>query len=293
MKRTNTLYNILLLVVASFLISCGRHDADVKTITVSIQPIESLVRGIVGDDYTINTLLPSGSSPESYSPTPSQHANIESSEFTFIIGTLDFEHSIVHRLIDRDINIVNTGKDAAMIEGKCSHNHEVDHHHHHSVDPHIWLSLTELEKIVHNIGEAICTAHPDSVHYKANYEQLIAKIQAAHNRNKELFEQQSGSSFVIYHPALTYFARDYGLNQISVEHEGKAPTPATLTELAKVVDNCPSKQLLYQREYPLDTVQPTAEILGLIPIEINPLSCDILSELDRIANILSTPQDGK
>ena len=108
-----------------------------------------------------------------------------------------------------------------------------------------------------------------------------------------MFKGLEGGSFVIYHPALTYFARDYGLEQISIEHEGKTPTPAALTELAKSVNNCTSKQLLYQREYPLDVVKPTAEILKLNPIEINPLCCDILSELGRIPNILSTPSDGK
>ena len=122
---------------------------------------------------------------------------------------------------------------------------------------------------------------------------LITKIRTAHDHNKELFEELRGSRFIIYHPALTYFARDYGLEQISVEHEGKTPTPAALTELAKSVNNCPSKQLLYQREYPLDVVKSTAEVLELNPIEINPLAGDILTELDRIANILSTPSDGK
>lgn len=293
MSRFRITYFIIVC-LATLLAGCTNHDQKGKsTITVSIQPLESLVRGIVGDDYDINTLLPSGSSPESYSPTPSQLANIEQSEFTFIIGTLNFEHTITHRLSEKDINIVNTGKNAALIEGKCSHNHHINHDHHHSIDPHIWLSLVELEKIVHNIGEAICAAHPDSVRYKANYEQLITKICTAHDRNKELFEELGGSSFIIYHPALTYFARDYGIEQISVEHEGKTPTPAALTELAKSVNNCPSKQLLYQREYPLDVVKSTAEILELNPIEINPLDSDILTELDRIANILSTPSDGK
>ena len=183
MNRLRIAY-LILMCLAILSIGCNNNsNNDSKTITVSIQPLESLVRGIVGDDYNINTLLPSGSSPESYSPTPSQLANIEQSEFTFIIGTLDFEHTITHRLSGKDINIVNTGKNAALIEGKCSHNHHISHNHHHSVDPHIWLSLVELEKIVHNIGEAICTAHPDSVRYKANYEQLITKIRTIATRS--------------------------------------------------------------------------------------------------------------
>jgi zinc transport system substrate-binding protein len=40
---------------------------------------------------------------------------------------------------------------------------------------------------------------------------------------------------MIYHPALSYFARDYGLQQISIEEGGKEPSPAHLKDL---VDLC-------------------------------------------------------
>ena len=41
-------------------------------------------------------------------------------------------------------------------------------------------------------------------------------------------------SFIIYHPALGYFARDYGLNQLSIEFEGKNPSPAQIRKLVDI-----------------------------------------------------------
>lgn len=42
-------------------------------------------------------------------------------------------------------------------------------------------------------------------------------------------------AFMIYHPALSYFARDYGLHQIPIEAGGKEPSPAHLKAL---IDTC-------------------------------------------------------
>lgn len=279
---------LLLLLIAG----CAPQRIDKKVITVSIPPLEGLVEQIVNNDYQVVSLLPSGSTPENYSPTPSQLINIEDSEFVFFVGTLEFENTIAQRLLGRDVNIVNTADGVELIEGQCSHNHRVGSEHNHGIDPHVWMSLVELEKVVGNIGRVICEAHPDSVRYKANTEQLIGNIQQSHRRYGELLGPHKGDAFLIYHPALTYFARDYGLEQISVEQEGKAPTPTALAELAAAVDKLEIKKLIYQAEYPLDVVKPVAEILDVTLLEINPLNVNILTEIDRIANTLLTPDYG-
>ena len=36
---------------------------------------------------------------------------------------------------------------------------------------------------------------------------------------------------MIFHPNLGYLARDYGLEEISVEYEGKEPPPSRMKEL--------------------------------------------------------------
>ena len=292
MKFRHIIHIFITTLLVVFIAGCASSKVGEKVITVSIPPLQGLVEAIVNNDYKVVALLPSGSTPENYSPTPSQLINIEESEFVFFVGTLDFENTIAQRLAERDINIVNTGRDAELVEGECSHNHKVGSEHNHGVDPHIWLSLVELEKVVGNIGNAICATHPDSVRYKANFEQLMGRIKAAHEHYLELFEPHRGEAFLIYHPALTYFARDYGLEQISVEQEGKAPTPTTLAELAEVVNNSEIEHLIYQSEYPVDVVKPVAEVLGVKLLEINPLSVDILAEINRIANTLLTPEYG-
>lgn len=40
-------------------------------------------------------------------------------------------------------------------------------------------------------------------------------------------------TFLIYHPALTYFAREYGLRQLVLEEEGKEPTASSMAAVIR------------------------------------------------------------
>lgn len=297
--------NIYIIVAcfAAMLVSCGgTKQADGRKIVVTVAPLEGLVKEIVGEDYEVSILLPSGSTPENYSPTPRQIASLEGADMVFMLGTMDFEQQIVKRFENQQNNsFIDVCKGIKLIAGGCSHSHSHEHHdcdcehhshsehseHHHiGTDPHIWLAPGTLEVIVDNIAEEILAQNPDSTKYFANYERLKAKIQ----QRKELYREMLISApraFLIYHPALGYLAEEYGLEQISLENEGKSPTPAAVAEIVDRVKAEGIKSMIYQQEYPLDVVKPIAEILGVNLVEINPLSKDIITELDRIVGALT------
>lgn len=283
--------------------SCGRNDRSVqsdKVIAVTIPPLQGLVEQIVGEDFAVVCLLPSGSSPESYSPTARQISSLADADYIFTVGVLDFEQQIIKRIVNQQDKVVNTCDGIELLTG-CSHSHEGDesainyserHHNHHSkashihsIDPHIWLAPKQLGAMVDNIAEAIIEDYPDSAMYVANYERLKAMLKEREERYGHLLEGAS-SRFLIYHPALGYLAKEYGLEQISLENEGKNPTPSTLAEIVDIVQAEGIENLLYQQEYPIDAVKPIAEILRVNLVEINPLSKDIISQLDHIVATL-------
>ena len=75
------------------LMACGGTSVSKKRqIVVSIPPLAGIVEEIVGEDFEVITLLPSGSSPESYSPTTRQIASISTAEHLFYTGVLNFEN---------------------------------------------------------------------------------------------------------------------------------------------------------------------------------------------------------
>ena len=287
----NNLATIISSIMLLTLVACGGNVTNnSRQIVVSIPPLEGVVSAIVGEDFEVITLLPSGSSPESYSPTTRQIASISTAEHLFYTGVLNFENELLQRF-DREQNsalLTNVSNGIELLSGgDCGHEHHSEEHtHHHAVDPHIWLSPGTLEVIVDNIAGAIIEAHPDSLRYVANYKALKSKIAA----QKELFRERlvgAPREFLIYHPALGYLADEYGLEQISLENEGKSPTPSSLAGVVDKVAESGVKVMLYQQEYPLDVVKPIAEILNVKLVNINPLSEDIIDELNYIVEQLT------
>lgn len=285
MKR---LFSAIIIAILSLSVTSCREQQHLnnKSITVTIEPIKGLLENIVGSDFEINTLLPAGATPENYSPTMQQIAKLEDSEFVFCIGTLPFENQLIKQTKQSGDKFVDLSSGVELVSG-CNGNHnEQNDHHHHSTDPHIWVSMVNLSTMVNNIDKALSSKYPDSLKYSVNCQRLIAEIEA----KKESYKQMlitAPKDILIYHPALGYLSKELGLNQIALENEGKSPTPSSLADVIEVVEKEGIGVMFYQKEYPLDIVKPIADILGVNLMEFNPLSADIINEIDRVINIIS------
>lgn len=280
MKRSTPIYRLfgrLLLASTLLLTACGgsRKPIDPQTIYVSIAPLKGLVEGIVGDDFPVEVLVPAGASPEIFEPTPRQLIGVHACQWLFAVGLIDFERALLDK-IERQEQIIPLHHGIDLLAGSCSHHHhDHDHHHVHGIDPHIWTSPRALQQMAKNLYEVIHTAYPDSVRYTENY---AAMQEALHQLDLDVASTWAISprkSFAVYHPALTYYARDYGLQQVAIEQEGKEPSARHLAEL---IDHARREQLrviLYQRQYPRSSVEAIARDMGAEPVEFDPLDEDI------------------
>lgn len=276
-------------ILALALSSCGsqrNNSESVNVITVTIPPLKGLVEQIVGDDFEINTLLPEGTIPENFSPTPKQITELNNSTLFFYVGTLQFEMDIVQRLNTEGIC---TSRGIKLIGGKCQHGEanfdEINAAH--TADPHVWLSPFELEVIVDNISNALSYRYPDSVEYVANALRIKQELQ---ERQARYAQQLNGAptAFLIYHPSLGYLAHHYGLEQVSIEHEGKSPSVTTIASIANRIEVGELPAIMfYQQEFLSEVVKPIADILNVSLLVFNPLSDYVIAELDRIIETIS------
>jgi hypothetical protein len=76
----------IILLLLSLLAGCSKqHEVSDKMLVVSVVPLKYVVENIVGDDFDIEVVVPTGASPETYEPTPAQMENIESAKMIDII----------------------------------------------------------------------------------------------------------------------------------------------------------------------------------------------------------------
>lgn len=270
-------------------ILCGgctsRRPADGEPLYVSILPLRSLVQGIVGDDFDIEVLVPPGASPETFEPTPRQFVGLNKARMVFNVGLIDFENTLLAKVEDQE-KVVNLSRGIELIAGTCSHGSH-GHTHTHGIDPHVWTSPRALQKMAENAYEAIRKAYPDSVKYETNYRLLQQELKALDERTAARIAASDVEYFIIYHPALTYYARDYGLRQIAIEADGKEPSAKQLTQLIRQAREDGVRRILYQSQFPASAVEVIARDIDAEYAEVDPLREDVIANIEEITGIIT------
>ena len=279
----------LIYILTLFIIgACGNVSQKYETpiLTVTIEPLRYFAEAIAGDHYQVVSMVPKGSSPESYDPTPPQLVNLSKSQAYFRIGYIGFEQAWMKKLEANypDMKVYDTsiGVDLIRSEG---HWHG-DHFHEGSVEPHIWNSTRNATIIAENIYKALCEL--DATH-QADYKQRLDSIKQIIGQTDDKIRsllKNADSTFLIYHPALSYFARDYGLKQISIEEGGKEPSPAQLKALIETCRKEKAHTIFVQQEFDQRNAQLIADELGVHIVSINPLSYHWPKEMVQVAKAL-------
>jgi zinc transport system substrate-binding protein len=279
----------LIYILTLFILSaCGNttQKSEKPILTVTLEPLRYFTEAIAGDNYEVVSMVPKGSSPESYDPTPQQLVNLSKSQAYFRIGYIGFEQAWMKKLEANcpNMKVYNTSKGIDLIRDK-GHWHG-DHFHEGGVEPHVWNSTQNALIIADNIYQALCEL--DSTHqedYQKRLDVLKETIRQTDANVRTLLEN-ADSTFLIYHPALSYFARDYGLKQVSIEEGGKEPSPAQLKALIETCRNENVHTIFVQQEFDQRNAQLIANELGVNIVSINPLSYDWVKEMIRIAEAL-------
>lgn len=123
--------------------------------------------------------------------------------------------------------------------------------------------------------------------YTANYDKLIAEMNSIDSIIKSYLDKAPSKAFIIYHPALSYFADEYGLTQYSIEHEGKNPSPSQLKDLIDKAKAEGIKVVFIQQEFDTKNAETVAEAINGKTIRINLLSYNWDEEMIKIAKALA------
>ena len=278
------IYFLTLLILGA----CGNSPQknEKPILTVTLEPLRYFTEAIAGGHYEVVSMVPKGSSPENYDPTPQQLVALSRSQAYFRIGYIGFEQAWMKKMQANapEMKVFDTSRGVDFIRGE-GHWHG-DHFHEGGVEPHIWNSTRNAIIIAENIYEALCEL--DAIHqeeYKNRLDSLKETI-AQTDANVSAFLENADSTFLIYHPALSYFARDYGLKQISIEENGKEPSPAQLKALIETCRKEKAHVIFVQQEFDQRNAQLIADELDVNVVPINPLSYDWDEEMVRVAQAL-------
>lgn len=273
---------IILSILALLLSGCVSCDLDDRLrVAVTILPQKYLLDRIVGDSIDVVCVVPEGSNPEEYFAVPSQMKKIASSSLYFKVGELGFEKTTLPSILKNtpNIEVVTLSNDLDFISSRCSHGEE-EHLHY---DPHYWTSPKGAKVMAINMYNAIIELDSkNSSFYARNYRELIEELDLLDVMVDSILKETQNRKFAIFHPSLSYFARDYGLQQLTLEEMGKEMTPTTMLKAIEEAVEGGVKTVFIQNEFSPEQVKTFAQEIGAKVVVINPLAYNFVEEIKKV-----------
>lgn len=295
---------IILLIGVGLICPATGITADTIPVFVTLAPQKYFVEQIGKNRVEVHVMVPPGADPHTYEPKPRQMMALSKAKLYFAIG-VEFEKAKLEKILSAhpNLRVIHTDQGIAKkpMAFMGDHVHEADEphserehheegekgedpHDHDGLDPHIWLSppLVKIQTrtILHALQEN------DPVHrgvYEANFREFASKIDALDVDLKRIFAGKQGLQFLVLHPSWGYFAETYGLQQVSVEIEGKEPKPARLKELIEHARRKNIKVIFTQPQFSTKSASLVAGAIEGRVVMADPLAEDWLSNLRHVA----------
>jgi zinc transport system substrate-binding protein len=263
----------------------GRLD-----VLVSVQPLQWLVDRIGAERVSAQTLVPPGSSPATYNPSPREMTALAGARLYVRVG-VPFERAWMPRITaaNPDMAVLDLREAVELRAMEPGHGHARGESAHQpsALDPHVWTSppnLIAMAGLVRDRLTALDAAGGPV--YAANYDRLADDLRRLDLEIRAALAGRHQRRFVVFHPSWGYFADAYDLEQLPVEREGKSPGPRTLGRLIEEARQAGIRVVFVQPQFSPRAARTLADALGARVIEVDPLAYDIPHSLLRLARYI-------
>ncbi len=240
-------------------------------VMVSIVPQKYFVERVGGDKVNVSVMVGPGFNPSTYEPRPSQIQALSATDMYVRVG-VPFEQAWMERIASANDHmlVVDQSEGIERIDG---------------TDPHIWLSPRLVKVQAHTIFDGLVELDPDSESfYRANLDAFLADLDELDASIEQTLSGLENRKFMVFHPAWSYFARDYDLQMIPVQVQGSEPSAAEMADLIKTARENEIKVIFAQPEFSTERAQVIAEEIGGEVLLISPLAPDWMENLQRVAD---------
>ena len=240
-------------------------------VMVSIVPQKYFVERIGGHKVNVSVMVAPGFNPATYEPRPSQIQALSETQMYVRIG-VPFEEAWMGRIAaaNEHMVIVDQSQGIERIDG---------------TDPHVWLSPRLVKVQARTIIDGLVELDAGSEDfYRSNLDAFLADLDELDASIEQTLADLESRKFVVFHPAWSYFARDYDLEMIPVQIEGSDPSGAEMADLIKTARENNIKVIFAQPEFSTERAATIAQEIGGEVLLISPLAPDWLDNLRQVAN---------
>jgi zinc transport system substrate-binding protein len=218
-------------------------------------------------------------------------AGISRAKLFFTVG-VEFENAWIPRIRDNatDLKIVPIDSGIEKLTMTEHHDDEAKHAsgHEEGLDPHTWLSpkLAKIEALkIMNSLSSVDPTHKET--YLANYQQFAIEIDSLQMKIKGILANcPHPTPFMVFHPSWGYFAKEFDLQQIPIEIEGKEPSPREMVSILSIAKEKQIKTIFIQPQFSARSAQQIAHEIGAQTAVANDLAENWAENLEHVAQMI-------
>ncbi len=208
---------------------------DILTTTTILADI---TRNVVGQQHSVDSLLPIGADPHSYQPTPQDTAKISQSKVLVVNGA---GYEVFLQTL-----LANADGQRTLIEASTGLRLRSDPKNSQAVDPHLWLDPNNVIGYVENIRAGLTKFDPAGAEtYRSNAEAYIKQLKEldAWINTQVAQVPPAHRLLVTNHEALGYFADRYSFKVVGTVIESfSSDASPSAQQMAALVDQIKSSQ---------------------------------------------------
>lgn len=249
-------------------------------VVTTIRPLGEFIEAVGGDKVSVTVMVPPGSEPHTYEPSPSQMRQVAQAQI-YIKNGAGLE-SWMDKIIgsNKRMLLVDSSNGENLINDGAGSQKGTQ-----GVDPHTWLSVRGAKVQVRNICQGLIQVDPSNQdYYTKNRDAYLQELSALDADLNKTFSKHTGNrKFIVLHPAWAYFARDYGLEEVAINLEEKEPGPRYLSEVIDTARENDITTIFVEPQFSPKMADVIAHEIGGKVVSLDPLAENYLENMRHMS----------
>jgi zinc transport system substrate-binding protein len=269
-----------LLLMSAACAAAAPVEGDKIGVMVTVMPQVEFVSEVGGGRVDVTAMVPPGANPHTYEVTPAQMGRLSTAKIYFKVGSpIEFELTWLDKLTaqNKSMMVVDCNKGIELIQS-------IDPDEP-GTDPHTWTSPQNVKIMVNNICDGLVQL--DSInksYYEGNRDIYLQKLGTLDADIKSSLVGTRSRTFIVYHPAWGYFAREYGLQQLGIEKDGKEPQAAYMARLISEARDKNIRIIFVSPQFDTRSAEAIAREIGGNVVSIDPEGRNYIDNMRKVAD---------
>jgi zinc transport system substrate-binding protein len=298
-RRRPRLLCLLVILVAGLLSGppgSGRAGSEAEKIPVvaSILPLGDFCRQIGGNRVSVQVLIPPGASPHVFEPPPSVVAKAMAARlFVYVGAGLDpWAERLRKNFRTPNLKVVEAVQGLALIGQAHQQVNQTPHRHratagsrgqgadpeaehtHLQGNPHVWLDPVLVQDICRRLAAVLISLDPEHRQvYESNLDRFRHELEVLHQDIQTRVGQFTLRQYVCFHPAFTYFARRYQIQEVGVIEAapGREPSPRQIKKILDAIRTYKVRVVFAEPQFSPRLAEVIAREAGAAVLLLDPL----------------------